>query len=125
MIGEGEGICFWTRVRFPSGPLKREDTNPIRGAYLHCFQNVIHIVLDVKWEQEDNIEDENHKLSFGHIRRWVKANYDVTVSNGSITGVIQKCGMSRLERGIASKVPTLRSDKEKLVYEAFKHFNIV
>ena len=79
----------------------------------------------VQWEQEDDIDDENHELSFGYIRRWVEANYDVKVSNGSITGVIQKCGMSRLERGIATQVPILRSDKEKLVYEAFKHFNVV
>ena len=68
---------------------------------------------------------EDYALSFGNIRRWVEANYGIKVSNGSISQVMKKCGMEKLEAGAGELVIQLKSEKEKLVYEAFKHFNVV
>ena len=66
-----------------------------------------------------------NKLSFGNIRRWVADEFGVKVSNGSISQVMKKCGIERLDADGAKLSIELKSEKEKLVYEAFKHFNVV
>ena len=116
---------FWTRVRLPSSPLNRARTNPVQAAYIGVFRNVCGIILDVNF---DDIGDDNvdmNKLSFGNIRRWVADEFGVKVSNGSINQVMKKCGIERLDADDAKLSIELKSEKEKLVYEAFKHFNVV
>lgn len=66
-----------------------------------------------------------NKLSFGNIRRWVSDEFGAKVSNGSINQVMKKCGIERLDADGAELRIELKSEKEKLVYEAFKHFNVV
>ena len=116
---------FRTRVRFPPGPLQREVTNPIRGASLHVFRNVCAHVLYVDWESMHKDADAEARLSFGNIRKWVLDVHGVKVSNGSINQVMKKCNMEHLDDGCAKLSIELKSEKEKLVYEAFKHFNVV
>ena len=116
---------FWTGVRLPSTPLNRARTNPVQAAYIGVFRNVCGIILDVNF---DDIGDDNvdmNKLSFGNIRRWVADEFGVKVSNGSINQVMKKCGIERLDADDAKLSIELKSEKEKLVYEAFKHFNVV
>ena len=116
---------FWTRVRLPSTPLQREVTNPIRGASLHVFRNVCMHFLYVDWESMHKDADAEVRLSFGNIRKWVLDVHGVKVSNGSINQVMKKCGIERLDADDAKLSIELKSEKEKLVYEAFKHFNVV
>ena len=116
---------FWTGVRLPSTPLNRARTNPVQAAYIGVFRNVCGIILDVNF---DDVGDDNvdmNKLSFGNIRRWVFDEFGVKVSNGSINQVMKKCGIERLDADGAELNVELKSEKEKMVYEAFKHFNVV
>ena len=116
---------FRTWVRLPPGPLNRARTNPVQSASIGVFRNVCGIILDVNF---DDIGDDNvdmNKLSFGNIRRWVADEFGVKVSNGSINQVMKKCGIERLDADDAKLSIELKSEKEKLVYEAFKHFNVV
>ena len=117
---------FWTRVRLPSTPLNRARTNPVQSAEIGVYRNVCGIILNVKFEKDDeDVNAEDYALSFGNIRRWIEANYGIKVSNGSINQVMKKCGIERLDDEGAELNVELKSKKEKLVYEAFKHFNVV
>ena len=69
--------------------------------------------------------DVEEKLSFGNIRKWVFDEFGVKVSNGSINQVMKKCGIERLDADGAELNVELKSEKEKLVYEAFKRFGLV
>ena len=116
---------FWTRVRLPSTPLQRTEANPIQGAQLGVFRNVCGIIFDVKFQKDvEDVNSDNVQASFGNIRKWVEKNYGVRVSNGSITQVVMKCEMSSLADE-AKVIPDLQTEKEKLVYEAFKKFGLV
>lgn len=116
---------FRTWVRLPSGPLQREVANPIQGTSLHVFRNVCAHVLYVDWESMHKDADAEARLSFGNIRKWVLDVHGIKVSNGSISQVMKKCGIERLDDEGAELSIELKSEKEKLVYEAFKHFNVV
>ena len=116
---------FWTRVRLPSTPLNRARTNPVQSASIGVFRNVCGIILDVNF---DDVEDDNvdmNKLSFGNVRRWVFDKYGVKVSNGSISQVMKKCNMEHLDDKCSEPNVELKSEKEKLVLKAIKHFNVV
>ena len=116
---------FWTRVRLPSTPLQREVTNPVKRASLHVFRNVCLHILNVDWESMNKEMCVEEKATFGNIRRWVADEFGVKVSNGSISQVMKKCGMEKLEAGAGKLAVQLQTEKEKLVYEAFKRFNVV
>ena len=107
-------------------PLNRARTNPVQAAYIGVYRNVCGIILNVKFEKDDeDVNAEDYALSFGNIRRWIEANYGIKVSNGSISQVMKKCEMKKLEVGAGKLAVQLQTEKEKLVYEAFKHFNVV
>ena len=116
---------FWTRVRLPSGPLQREVTNPVKRASLHVFRNVCAHVLYVDWESMNKEMCVEEKATFGNIRRWVADEFGVKVSNGSISQVMKKCNMEHLDDKCSEPNVELKSEKEKLVLKAIKHFNVV
>lgn len=82
-------------------------------------------ILSVDWESMHKDADVEEKLSFGNIRKWVQNQYGISVSNGSINQVMKKCNMEHLDDEGAELRIELKSEKEKMVYEAFKHFNVV
>lgn len=65
-------------------------------------------------------------ISFLQIQKYIKDTYNVDVSKSSITQVKNKCCIDKLERH-AKHVDDviLKSEKEKLVFETFKHFEIL
>ena len=63
------------------------------------------------------------KLTFDLIQKWIEDNHGVTVSKSSITQVKNKCEIKRIEFGAKSDViPELKTEKERLVLEAFEHY---
>ena len=74
----------------------------------------------------DFSEDEDpYPLTIGGIRRYVRDEYGIEVSNGSVCSVRDKCGADELGYGTAKVVPKLKSRKELAVYEAFKALGVV
>lgn len=61
------------------------------------------------------------------IQRFIKDTYNIDVSKSSITEVKKKCGIDQLEKYTRRNVENiaLKSEKEKLVIDAFKHFHII
>lgn len=66
------------------------------------------------------------KLTFGLLQKWIEDNHGVRISKSSITQVKSKCGIQKLEFGAKSdSVPELKTEKERLVLEAFRHYGLV
>ena len=66
------------------------------------------------------------KITFASVQKYIKDTYNVDVSKSSITQVKNKCGIDKLERHTKHvENITLKSEKEKLVFETFKHFEII
>ena len=62
MIVEGRGIGFWTRVRFPPGPLDHEAANPLRGNYYSVCENVFALIVDL------DVFEKKQKCSFPRLK---------------------------------------------------------
>ena len=96
--------------------------NPFKGAYLAVFENVFSLIVTI---DECQAESTSSAISFVMIQKWVQERYGVNVSKSSISQVKSKCGMSVFDTTQKVKAPELKTEKEKLVLEAFKHFKLV
>ena len=121
MIVEVRGIGFWTRVRLPPTPLNSQASNPSSNISFSAFKNVFAII----YELGSDCLQKGYPLTIGGIQRWISDEYNMEVSKSSICAVRDKCGVDRLEVGAAKSIPNLKSEKEKIVFEAFKAFGIV
>ena len=92
---------------------------------LSVLRNVFIIIVSIDFDDNEKKTDATN-ISFTQIQKYVNDTYDVKISKSSITQVRNKCGIDKLERH-AKHVEnvTLKSEKEKLVFETFKHFEIV
>ena len=123
MIVEGQGIGFWTRVRLPSTPLDAVETNCRPTAQIAVFRNVFSVIVPTKTK---DVPQKPAKLTFGLLQKWIEDNHGVKVSKSSVSQVKNKCGIQKLEFGAKSEfVPELKTEKERLVLEAFKHYGLV
>ena len=77
----------------------------------------------MNWSYEPQ---KRNDLSFGAIRDWISDTYGIKVSNSSITQVKEKRHIETLEEpGDDICIPKLKTNKEKAVLEAFKHYDII
>ena len=87
------------------------------------FRNVFSIIVSTK---SKDISQKPAILTFGLLQKWIEDNHGVRVSKSSITQVKNKCGITKLEFGVkCESVPYLKTQKERLVLEAFKYYGIV
>ena len=87
------------------------------------FRNVFSVIVSTKTK---DISQKPAKLSFSLIQEWIEKNHGIKVSKSSITQVKNKCEIKRIEFGAKSDViPELKTEKERLVLEAFKHYGLV
>ena len=120
---EVQGIGFWTRVRFPSGPLDAVETNCRPTAQIAVFRNVFSVIVLTKTK---DVPQKPARLTFGLLQKWIEDNHGVKVSKSSITQVKNKCGIQKIEFGAkCNVVPELKTEKERLVLEAFKYHGLV
>ena len=90
------------------------------------FRTVFGIIIDLSQFDDADDYEKRYNLSFRGIRRWISDEYGIEVSNSSVTMVKEKCGIDKLDVNAKAKcTPELKSEKEKAVLAAFKHFNIV
>ena len=116
---------FRTGVRLPSGPLESQASNTVPSFRFAVFRNVFSLSIELNQFQTED-EDADLKVTFVRIQNWIKDKYGINVSKSSITQVKTKCGITTFDTVQKAKtVPTLKSEKEKLVLDAFKHFELV
>lgn len=86
--------------------------------YLICgFRNPFEAESE-KWQN-------SCQLSIGGIIKWVKKVYGLEISKSSVCSVRDKCGASELKVGVAKTIPRLKTEKERAVLAAFKHFGMI
>ena len=108
---------------FPPGPLDREVQNGRPTVHFAVFKNQFFFIFDMNLYYEPPKKKE---LSFGTIQNWVRDAFGLEISKSSITQVKDKCNIKSLEEpGSGVVIPALKTDKEKAVLEAFRHFHIV
>ena len=92
---------------------------------LSVLRNVFIIIVSIDFDDNEKKTDATN-ISFTQIQKYVNDTYDVKISKSSITQVKNKCCIDKLERH-AKHVDDviLKSEKEKLVFETFKHFEIL
>ena len=114
---------LWTRVRLPPNPLDNRYTNPSSNTRVSVFGNVFGIIIELSQPPRTK----EYALTFGGIIHWVYDHYGVQISRSTITQVRNKCGLNSLETKGEKEIvlPNLKSEKEKMVIEAFKNLGIV
>lgn len=85
------------------------------------------MILDFKYYDKYVAKhDDKTSITFEDIRNYVKIKYGINISKSSITEVKKKCKINNFDNLYQNvKIPCLKSEKEKLVLEAMKHFNII
>ena len=115
---------FWTRVRLPSTPLESQASNTVRDWNLAVFKNEFALILDTNQYQADC--DDIDTISYTSIQRYVKERYGIQISKSTISQVKAKCGLKSFERSQAvTVVEDVKSEKEKIVLEAFRELGLV
>ena len=124
VIGEGEGICFWTRVRPPSGPLEAEQTNRYPNFVLAVLKFTFCMIFEAKILEMFDVE--RLDITFSTIRAWILKRYGVIVSNSSISQVKEKCGIDEFKLDMKIECEGSRlTEKEQYVLMALKHFKVI
>ncbi len=125
MIVEGQGIGLWTRVRLPPNPLQSEASNTYPINKIAVFRNIFFVIIDMKGYHEEEKATET-KITFAYIRRYVSEHYNLKISNSTITQIVNKCGLNSINLGQKiNTMPSVKSEKEKVVLEVFKELGIV
>ena len=95
----------------------------VQGLNISVFKNIFSIIVNINFE---DVQEKTERLTFSVMQKYIKDTYNVDVSKSSIIQMKNKCGIDKLERH-TKRVEniTLKSEKEKLVFETFKHFEII
>ena len=87
------------------------------------FRNVFSIIVSTK---SKDVPQETAKLTFGLLQKWIEDNHGVKVSKSSVSQVKNKCGIQKIEFGAkCENVPKLKTEKERLVLEAFRYYGLL
>ena len=85
----------------------------------------------VDYEPKDNeyLKDVKGCATYTEIKEWIMSEYGSKVSSLYLAQIKDKCGIEkRLNYNIGdnkSRVPKCPPEKEKLIMEAFRHFNMI
>lgn len=121
-INKAKLICNIV-VRLPSTPLDAAETNCRPTAQIAVFRNVFSVIVPTKTK---DVPQKPAKLTLGLLQKWIEDNHGVKISKSSITQVKSKCGIQKLEFGArCASVPALKTEKERPVLEALKHYGLV
>ena len=112
------GCSYTTR----SGPLDFRVSNPYDTIKVGARKNTGCISINTGFLKEEEIE---FPLSIDGVRKWVRAEFGISISKSSVCAVRDKCGANKLEKGAGKLVPQLKSKKEKAVLEAFKAMGFI
>ncbi len=87
--------------------------------------------MHVDYEPEDNeyLRGIKGSATYAEIKRWIKEQYNVSVSSLYIAQCKDSCGFEKRDNYNKSaeghRVPNCPEEKKKLILEAFKHFKMI
>ena len=92
-------------------------------------KNVEYAHVDYEPKDAEYLKSAKGSSSYREIKKWIKEQHDVSVSNLYIAQVKDKLGFEKREnynKGVdGHRVPNCPAEKEKLILEAFKHFRMI
>ena len=91
------------------------------------YKNEFGIILDTSGYDAERVAPNGYPCTYAGIRKWIEDNYNFKITNSSITKVRNKCNASKIdfEAGTEPAADVIKTEKEKIVLEAFKAFGIV
>ncbi len=85
--------------------------------------------IDYEPESSDYLKNCNVQATYGEITEWVTKTYGEHVSNLNIAQVKDKCGFEKRENynkwKECHRIRKCPPEKEKMIMDAFKHFNMI
>lgn len=92
-------------------------------------KNVEYAHVDYEPKDAEYLKSAKGSASYREIKKWIKEQHDVSVSNLYIAQVKDKLGFGKRENynkgADGHRVPNCPAEKEKLILEAFKHFRMI
>ena len=71
------------------------------------------MILDFDVVEGNSLHRKAITTTHSDIRKWARDNLNITVSNSSIGRVMEKCGITSLNKNQVCDLPNLRSIKKK------------
>ena len=92
-------------------------------------KNVEYMHVDYEPEDAEYLRGIKGSATYAEIKKWIKEQYNVSVSSLYIAQCKDACGFEKRENfntGIEGhRVPNCPEEKKKLILEAFKHFKMI
>lgn len=92
-------------------------------------KNVEYEHIDYEPEDAEYLKGVKGSATYAEIKKWIKEQYNVSVSNLYIAQCKDACGFEKRENynlgAEGHKVPQCPEEKRKLIMEAFKHFRMI
>lgn len=75
---------------------------------------------------DEDVSKKSANITFAMLQKWIEDTHGVKISKSSITQVKNKCCISKFVVGNkCNTIPNLKTEKEKLVLDAFRHYDLV
>lgn len=92
-------------------------------------KNIVYAYDDYKPKDNEFLKGVKGCATYTEIKEWIKSEYGLKVSSLYVAQIKDKCGLEkRLNYNMGedkSRVPKCPPEKEKVIMEAFRHFNMV
>ena len=121
------GDCKGTRIRMPEE--NTVETCVLLGRKIVNDKNVEYMHVDYEPEDAEYLRGIKGSATYAEIKKWIKEQYNVSVSSLYIAQCKDECGFEKRENfntgAEGHKVPNCPEEKKKLILEAFKHFKMI
>ena len=89
----------------------------------------VYLYLDYEPKDNEFLKGVKGCATYTEIKEWIKSEYGLKVSSLYVAQIKDKCGLEkRLNYNMGeekSRVPKCPPEKEKVIMEAFRHFNMI
>ena len=105
------------------------ETCVLLGRKIVNDKNVEYMHVDYEPEDAEYLRGIKGSATYAEIKKWIKEQYNVSVSSLYIAQCKDACGFEKRENfntGIEGhKVPNCPAEKRELIMKAFKHFKMI
>ena len=105
------------------------ETCVLLGRKIVNDKNVEYMHVDYEPEDNEYLKGIKGSATYAEIKKWIKEQYNVSVSSLYIAQCKDACGFEKRENyntgAEGHRVPNCPEEKKKLILEAFKHFKMI
>ena len=105
------------------------ETVVLLGRKIVNDKNVEYMHVDYEPEDAEYLRGIKGSATYAEIKKWIKEQYNVSVSSLYIAQCKDECGFEKRENynkgAEGHKVPNCPAEKRELIMKAFKHFKMI